>query len=256
MKPLLNVVALKKGFGGVRAIEDIYLEVFPGQILSIIGPNGAGKTTLFNVLTGIYRADEGEIYLNEEKINGFAPHEICRKGLARTFQNIRLFGDMTAFENVLVGDFQHDPTSWWQLMTRTPSFRREQQAAFSRAENLLHELGLKYHENILARHLSYGFQRRLEIARALATQPKALLLDEPGAGMNATELNELVKIIRKIKEMGIAVVLIEHHMKMVMEISDDVIVLDHGEEIAKGKPEDIRKNPQVISAYLGDALST
>lgn len=255
MKPLLQAIGISKTFGGLKAFQDVHLEAYPGKILTVIGPNGAGKTTLFNTLSGIYKPDGGKIFLNEKEIGGLKPEAICNQGLARTFQNIRLFKDMTALENVLIGEFCHDELPWPHILFKTKRFKHEEREALHRVFRLLEDLELKDVSNELARNLPYGFQRRLEIARALATRPKVLLLDEPGAGMNPVELNGLIKIIRKIQEAGLAIVLIEHHMKVVMEISDEIIVLDHGEELAKGKPEEISVNPQVISAYLGEALA-
>lgn len=256
MKPLLSVIDLTKTFGGLKAFQDISLDAFGGKILTIIGPNGAGKTTLFNTLTGIYTPDSGVIYFEGERVDGLSPAAICDKGMARTFQNIRLFGEMTALENIQVAEFSHDRTAWHDLLLRTPSFIRSERESVERAFHLLERVGLVDSANLLARNLPYGLQRKLEIARALATNPRMLLLDEPGAGMNPTELNDLIQIILKLREEGMGILLIEHHMKVVMQISDQVVVLDHGEELAKGIPSEISVNPQVISAYLGEALAS
>lgn len=255
MTPLLMVTNLCKTFGGLKAFQNISIDAYAGRILTIIGPNGAGKTTLFNTLTGIYQPDDGEIYFQGKKVDGLSPAVVCARGMARTFQNIRLFGEMTALENVRVGEFLHDRTPWYDLLLKTRKFCLEEEESAARALRLLESVGLKEVSQVRAKNLSYGLQRKLEIARALATRPKLLLLDEPGAGMTPTELNDLIAIIQKLRDSGLAILLIEHHMKVVMQISDEVVVLDHGEELAKGKPSEISVNPQVISAYLGEALA-
>ncbi len=255
MKPVMEVSGISKSFGGLKAVQSVDLSASAGKILSIIGPNGAGKTTLFNCLTGIYRPDTGSIFLEGREITGTQPHEVCRLGIARTFQNIRLFGEMTALENVMVGHFHHDEISLWHILSHSPAHRilcgRNKEAASA----LLARVGLEGAGDLPAQSLAYGLQKRLEIARALATQPKILLLDEPGAGMNPQELGGLIDLIGRLKKDGLAIVLIEHHMQVVMEISDDILVLDHGEQIAHGIPRDIRNNPRVIEAYLGKSSS-
>ncbi|MBV9463930.1 MAG: ABC transporter ATP-binding protein, partial [Verrucomicrobiae bacterium] len=229
MSALLRTSGLTKTFGGLKAVQQIDLEVAQGEVLSIIGPNGAGKTTLFNCLSGIYRPDAGGIFLEDRDITGRAPHQVCRLGIARTFQNIRLFGEMSAIENVLVALFPHDKSMPWSILGRTGAYRRRQEELRAEALEHLKFVGLEAKAGEWARNLPYGLQRRLELARALATRPKVLLLDEPGAGMNPLEIAEMIRLIGEIKRRGFAVILIEHHMKVVMEISDRIVVLDHGE---------------------------
>jgi branched-chain amino acid transport system ATP-binding protein len=219
----------------------------------VIGPDGAGKTTLFNCLSGFYQPDEGEIYLLDERLVGKSPHEICQKGMARTFQNIRLFDHMSILNNVLVGDTNRHRAISFSMILRSSAYRAEQHQAKERAQHWLRFVGLEMDHQKWANHLSYGNQRRLEIARALATQPRVILLDEPGAGMNPQEIGEMMTLISKIRDQGITVVLIEHHMKVVMGISDRVLVLDHGEELALGTPAEIQNHPEVVAAYLGES---
>jgi branched-chain amino acid transport system ATP-binding protein len=218
----------------------------------VIGPNGAGKTTFFNVLTGIYKPTSGRIVFNGEDITGLRPDQITQRGIARTFQNIRLFNNMTVLENVLVGMHGRLHAGLWGSIFLTPAVRSEEQQARRRAIELLAFVGLERKPGELAKNLPYGDQRRLEIARAMATQPKLILLDEPTAGMNPQETSEAIHLIRRLRdELGITVILIEHDMRVVMTISERVTVLDYGAKIAEGKPEEIRSNPQVIEAYLG-----
>jgi branched-chain amino acid transport system ATP-binding protein len=249
---LLHAQNVTKTFGGLVAVNDVSLTVEPGSIVSVIGPNGAGKTTFFNVLTGIYKPTSGRIVFNGEDITGLRPDQITQRGIARTFQNIRLFNNMTVLENVLVGMHGRLHAGLWGSIFLTPAVRSEEQQARRRAFELLAFVGLERKPGELAKNLPYGDQRRLEIARAMATQPKLILLDEPTAGMNPQETSEAIHLIRRLRdELGITVILIEHDMRVVMTISERVTVLDYGAKIAEGKPEEIRSNPQVIEAYLG-----
>lgn len=252
MTPLLEARDLGKTFGGLKAMQGVNLRVEPNQIVSVIGPNGAGKTTFFNCLSGIYRADEGSIWLDGHEITGKQPYLVCRRGLARTFQNIRLFPEMSVLENVLVAQFRHRSLSPFPLLARSRKYTAEEKENRVLAMEYLDFVGLATLAEECSRNLPYGLQRRLEIARALATQPRLLLLDEPAAGMNPQETNEMVALISRIRERGLAIILIEHHMKVVMTISDDILVLDHGIPIAQGTPQDVRNNPKVIKAYLGE----
>lgn len=251
MNPLLHTSRLGKTFGGLKAVQSITLSVAANQVLSIIGPNGAGKTTLFNCLSGIYTPDEGEVFFEGVNITAMKPFQTCRLGIARTFQNIRLFPGLSALDNVMVGQFHRRNLNPFALLFRSAYYRNEDAVARESARELLDFVGLKDAANTGARHLAYGLQRRLEIARALATNPRILLLDEPAAGMNPHEAEEMVTLIQRLRQRGLAIILIEHHMKVVMQISDQIMVLDHGEAIATGTPEHVRNDPKVIAAYLG-----
>lgn len=249
---MLEIAAISLNFGGLAALEDVSLKVAEGQIFSVIGPNGAGKSTLFNVLTGIYPPATGAIHFLGRKISKLPPQRIARRGIGRTFQNIRLFGSMTVFENVLVGRHTHIRYTYADALLHTPRYFRAERSARDKVLDLLNFVGLEARAEELARNLSYGDQRRLEIARAMAIQPRLLLLDEPAAGMNPRETDALKALIRALRdERRITILLIEHHMQVVMAVSDRIAVLDHGRLIAEGAPAAIRENPAVIEAYLG-----
>ena len=239
-------------FGGLVAVKDVSFTVPPASIVSLIGPNGAGKTTFFNVLTGLYRPSSGQVTLNGREITGVTPHKIASLGLGRTFQNIRLFGLMTAAENVMVAMHSHTTSNILQIVGRTRHQRREEVESREFAQQMLDFVGIGRHADEYARNLSYGDQRRLEVARALALRPKVLLLDEPTAGMNPQESAVFVDFVRRVRdEQGVSILLIEHDMSVVMRASERITVLDQGEKIAEGGPDDIRNNPRVVEAYLG-----
>lgn len=253
---LLEVHNAVKRFGGLTAVNDLSFDLDEGAIVSVIGPNGAGKTTFFNCIAGFYRIDEGTITLDGTEIQALRPDKIARLGLSRTYQNIRLFGGMTALENVQVGGHQHLQSSWIHAVIRSPGQRNEEKASTEEAHRLLEYVGLSRSHDLLASNLPYGDQRRLEIARALGTSPRLLLLDEPTAGMNPNETSEMTGLIRRLRDdLGITILLIEHEMRVVMGISERITVLDYGQRIAEGPPIEIQRNKRVIEAYLGKAAS-
>ncbi|MBI5952393.1 MAG: ABC transporter ATP-binding protein [Chloroflexi bacterium] len=249
---LINATRVVKRFGGLTAVNKMDFNLDKGEIVSIIGPNGAGKTTFFNTITGIYNPEEGDIVFNGKSLIGLRTDQIAERGISRTFQNIRLFSNMSVIENILVGMHPHLKQSAVDSLFRLPSFKKEELDAEKKAEELMAYVGLKGVGNELAKNLPYGGQRRVEIARALAAEPLLLLLDEPTAGMNPLETEDAIKLFRRIRdEKGITVLLIEHDMRVVMNISERISVMDYGEKIAEGTPAEIRANQRVIEAYLG-----
>ncbi len=259
MEPLLNITGLTMNFGGIRALDNLDLRVHEGQIVALIGPNGAGKTTFFNCLTGIYKPTSGDLLLTPpgkktRRLNGLKPNKVTQQGLARTFQNIRLFPNMTVLENVMIGRHCRTRAKVLGALFRNPGTVREEQEIVALSLMILENMGLADMVNEFAKNLPYGAQRRLEIGRALATDPLLLLLDEPAAGMNPQETGELEELITTIRDDGLSILLIEHDMKLVMNLSDYIFVLDYGKKIAEGTPEEIRNNPAVIKAYLGEDI--
>ncbi|MEK6752062.1 MAG: ABC transporter ATP-binding protein [Chloroflexota bacterium] len=249
---LLQTTNVVKRFGGLVAVNKMTFSVDEGHIVSIIGPNGAGKTTFFNSLTGIYRPEEGEIMFKDHSLIGLRPDQVSARGISRTFQNIRLFGSMSVIENILVGMHIRLKQNALDALFRSKKFHAEEKEAEQKASDLMEYVGLKNVGNELARNLPYGGQRRIEIARALAAKPTLLLLDEPTAGMNPNETEDAIKLFRRIRdEKGITILLIEHDMRVVMGISEHITVMDYGEKIAEGSPQEIRKDQRVIEAYLG-----
>ncbi|WP_458411605.1 ABC transporter ATP-binding protein [Schinkia sp. CFF1] len=249
---ILTVKNLTKTFGGLIANYDISMDIKKGSITAVIGPNGAGKTTFFNMVTGVYKPTSGDIELNGKSIVGLKPHAVSAKGISRTFQNTRLFGSMTVLENIMIGMHNHIKQNVLGAVLDLPSFKKQERYAEQEAYNILDYVGLSKFTNEEAGSLSYGDQRRLEIGRALATRPQLLLLDEPAAGMNPKETKELTELIFAMRdEFGLTIVLIEHDMKLVMEISEHIVVLDHGVKIAEGSAQEIRTNQKVMDAYLG-----
>lgn len=250
-QPILETSRLRKIFGGLMAIVDLNFKVMPGQIKAIIGPNGAGKTTLFNVITGVFPPTGGTIRFKGGEINAEKPHRIAQKGISRTFQTVELFGNMTALENVMVGRHVRTRMGLIQSGLRLPGVKREERLIWETAQEKLDIVGLMRRANEPASGIPLGEQKLLEIARALATDPQLLLLDEPAAGLNETEKVRIGEIIRKIRGSGITVLLVEHHMDLVMNISDEIVVLNYGEKVAEGTPEEVKGNERVIDAYLG-----
>jgi branched-chain amino acid transport system ATP-binding protein len=248
---LLSVEGLGIAFGGLKAVDNVSFSVNPGEIVSVIGPNGAGKTTLFNMISGVYMPKSGKVRLNGEEVTGFSPHLLARRGMSRTFQNLQIFQNMTVLENAIAGFHLREKGSVFADLLGLPASRRRSREAQAGARELLARVGLANAAELEAGNLSYGALKRLEIARALALDTKVLLLDEPAAGCNAVETEEIDHLIAEVAASGVAILLVEHDMKMVMRISNHIVVLDHGVKIAEGDPAAVARNPDVIAAYLG-----
>ena len=251
---LLEVEALSRSFGGVHAVQDLSFEIEPGKVHSIIGPNGAGKTTVFNLITGLYRPSSGRVTFDGREVTGCVPHELARRGLSRTFQNLQICFNMSAVENVMVGAHLRLDQGMFRSMVRLPSLVRRDAQCRDEAAELMQYVGLSRYIGARADSMPYGALKRLEIARALAARPKLLLLDEPAAGLNTTEKREIDALIQRIGDSGVTVVLVEHDMKLVMGISAWILVLDYGRKLAEGTAQEVRSNPEVIAAYLGGSV--
>ncbi len=251
---LLEIESVSKAFGGIQALWNITFELRSGLIHGLIGPNGAGKTTLFNLITGVYPPDEGRIVFDNQEIQGRPVHDLVRLGIARTFQNVEIFGSMSVMENVMVGRHVRTRNGFWGAVTRVPWMVREEKQTGAKALEILKFAGIDHLAHHKSSELPFGWQRLLEIARALASDPKVLLLDEPAAGLNATETRTLGKLLKKIRQNGITLLLVEHDMSLTMEISDRIVVLDQGKKLAEGTPREIQSNPAVMAAYLGGGV--
>lgn len=253
--PLLRAHALHKNFGGVQAVSDISIEVPRGSIYAIIGPNGAGKSTLLNLISGVYQPDSGSLSFNGHDLSGMRAHQRVRLGLARTFQKIRLFKQLSVFDNVIAGFHVHHKIPAWQYVVHGAAFARDQQECREEAARLLEFVGMSGRQEVLAGVLSYGEQRMLELARALATRPQLLLIDEPAAGLNAAEVDGLLDRIRSLRSRGTTVIVVEHNMDLVMNVADRIMAMEYGRHLFQGTPAEVQKNPAVIAAYLGGELS-
>jgi ABC-type branched-subunit amino acid transport system ATPase component len=254
MTALFSAKGLHKSFGGVRAVRDISFEIPDGSVFAIIGPNGAGKSTLLNLMSGIYQPDAGALTFNGTNLSGLPAHRRVRLGIARTFQKIRLFKQLSVLDNVVAGFHTHHEIPAWQYLVHGASFRRDHAQCRAEAMDLLDFVGLAPRRDVTAASLSYGEQRMLEFARALATKPRLLLIDEPAAGLNASEVDSLLDRILTMRRKGVTVVVVEHNMELVMNVADRILVMDYGQHLFEGAPADVQKNPAVVSAYLGGEL--
>lgn len=252
---VLEGIKVCKYFGGLKAVNEVDLTVHENEIYGVIGPNGAGKTTFFNVCTGNFPPTSGDVIFYGENISKLTPNEIAKKGMARTFQNIKLFNNMTVLDNVKIGFHMHTKTNMIDALLRTKRFRKDEEYTINKGKELLKRVGLDKYESVKAGNLAYGIQRRVEIARALAMEPKILLLDEPAAGMNPNETKELLQFVKKLKEDGLTVVVIEHDMKFIMNLCDRVMVLNYGKRICEGTPDEVKNDQQVIEAYFGKEIN-